>query len=61
MVIWSKSFDHDHDQNFLNNHGQMMRTLTMTMEKVLFTTNFDLKIPYLNIEELEVEDFRSFH
>ena len=34
MVIWSKSFDHDHGQNFLNNLGQMVKILTMTTSKI---------------------------
>ena len=58
MVIWSKSFDHDRGQNFLNNLGQMVKILTMTMAQLqIFKMvhlnpyhKLDLKMAYLAIK-----------
>ena len=40
----SKSFDHDHDQNFLNNRGQKVKILTVTMTEIqIFKPQFEIK------------------
>ena len=64
MVIWSKSFYHDHGQNFQSNLGQMVKIFTMTMAKIeifhgqngtliFFNHEFDLRMPYLTIDHGE--------
>ena len=64
MVMWSKIFDHDHSQDFLNEPCRMVKILTMTTVKIHifdgqngepknsqnFTTTFDHIIPILTID-----------